>query len=70
MKKILERIFKVINIILNTVMGVGFAINFMQYASIGAYVYSDDVNRLPLVLWSFVLINVADHLIRKVIREF
>lgn len=69
-KKIIERIFKVINIILNAVMGVGCIVNFMHYASIGAYVYSDDINRLPLVLWSFVIINIADHLIRKVIREF
>ena len=69
-KKVIERIFKVLNIIINIVMASGAIMNFMNYAAIDAYVRSDDMGRLPIVLWMFIIVNVGDWLIRKVIREF
>lgn len=69
-KKVMERIVKVINIIINVVMGTGAIMNFMNYAAIDAYVRTDDLSRLPIVLWMFVIVNAADYFIRKAIREF
>ena len=69
-KKIVEKIFKVLNIIINIIMGIGSMMNFMHYATIDAYVRGDDEARLLMMLFMFILVNGADYFIRKRIREF
>ena len=68
-KKIIERIVKVINILVNLVMAIVSGASFMHYGTSG-YMYSDDINRLPWIIGMFVIINAADYIIRKRIREF
>ncbi len=68
-KMIIERVIKVINIMIN--LGIGFVCTISAFAyGTNAYMYSDTLNRIPWLLWMFVIINILDHLIRKMIREF
>ena len=68
-KKVIERIFKVINILVNIVFAL-IAIACACNYGIDGYMYSDTINRIPWILWMFVVFNGADYFIRKVIRNF
>ena len=68
-KKVIERIFKVINILVNIVIGL-IAISCACNYGTNGYLYSDTIQRIPWIIWMFVVFNGADYFIRKVIREF
>ena len=68
-KKVIERIVKVVNILINMVMTFVSVASFMHYGTSG-YMYSDDIYRLPWVIGMFIIVNAADYIIRKRIREF
>lgn len=68
-KKVIERIIKVINIILNAFMVFVAIVQFGHYGTSG-YMYTDDINRIAWIIWMFVIVNGGDHFIRKHIREF
>ena len=68
-KNIIERIIKVINILLNLgMMYISFA-SYCHYST-GGYMYSDDILRIVWMFAMMTLINVGDYIIRKTIREF
>lgn len=69
MKKIIEKIFKVINIIANLVMMLLGLLNYVNYIS-GGYIYSDDITRVILLAGMCAIVNVTNYLIRKAIKEF
>lgn len=68
-KKVIERIFKVINILVNMVIGMIAIANVCNYGTDG-YMYSDTIQRIPWIIWMCVIVNVADYMIRKHIKEF
>ena len=68
-KKIIERIFKVINILLNMFMAFVAIVQFGHYGTSG-YMYGDDINRVAWIVWMFVIVNGCDYFARKVIRDF
>ena len=68
-KKIIERIIKIINILLNVFMVFIAVLAFGHYGTNG-YMYSDDINRITWMVWMFAIVNGGDHFIRKIIREF
>lgn len=68
-KKIIERIFKVINILANLMMGLVAFTNACNYGTQG-YMYSDTYQRIIWVVAMLIVVNGADFLIRKIIREF
>ena len=69
MKKVIGRILKFINIIVNLAMGfIGIAA-FMHYGTSG-YMYSDDILRLPWMIAMMVFVNVVDYLLQQKIKEF
>lgn len=68
-KKIIERVFKVINILVNfMICGIGF-IGACEYGTNG-YMYSDTILRMVWIIGMFVMVNAGDYLIRKIIRDF
>lgn len=69
MKKVIERILKVINIIINLAMGFIGVAAFMHYG-INGYMYSDDFLRMIWMVVMMGFVNVVDAGIRKKIREF
>lgn len=69
MKKIIEKIFKVINIIANLVMMLLGLLNYIHYIS-GGYIYSDDMTRVILLAGMCAIVNVTNYLIRKAIKDF
>lgn len=68
-KKVIERIMKIINILLNVFMVFIAIVSFGHYGTSG-YMYSDDIQRITWMVWMFVIVNGGDYFIRKVIREF
>lgn len=68
-KKIIERILKVINIIVNLAM---VYIAFASYCNYGTsgYMMTDDIYRIVWIVTMMATINVGDSWIRKMIREF
>ena len=68
-KKIIERIIKLVNILLNMFM-VFVAIVSEGHSGISGYMYSDDIYRIAWIVSMFTVVNIGDYLIRKVIREF
>lgn len=68
-KKIIERIFKVINIIINSAMGFVCVTAFMHYGTNG-YMYSDDILRLTWIVVMALMVNILDVNIRNKIKDF
>ena len=68
-KKIIERVFKVMNILVNMVIGFIAIVSVINYGTSG-YLYSDTIQRIPWIIGMFVVANGADYFIRKIIREF
>ena len=68
-KKIIERILKVINIVINLAMTyIAFA-SYCHYGTSG-YMYTDDVYRIVWMITMIAVVNFGDYCIRKVIKEF
>ncbi len=69
MKKVIGRILKFINIIINLAMGFIATAAFMHFGTSG-YMYHDDILRLPWMVGMMVLVNTIDYLIQQKIKEF
>lgn len=68
-KKIIERIMKIINIVVNLAMTyIAFA-SFCHYGTSGM-MYSDDINRIAWMVAMMVIVNFGDFWIVKKIKEF
>ena len=68
-KKIIERVLKVMNILINLVMTyIAFAC-YCNYGTSG-YMVSDDIYRIIWIVVMFVMVNAGDYCIRKMIRDF
>ena len=68
-KKVIERIFKVFNIIANTMIGLVAFTNACTYGTNG-YMYSDTILRIIWIIAMTVVVNFVDGFIRKMIRDF
>ena len=68
-KKIIERIFKVVNIMVNILIGF-IAIGQLCNYGIDGYMFTDSIYRLVWIVVMFIIINICDILIRRRIREF
>ena len=68
-KKIIERILKVINILMNMLMTLIAFESYCHYGTNG-YMMSDDIYRIVWIVAMLVTVNIGDYLIRKTIREF
>lgn len=68
-KKIIERIFKTLNIVINILFGMLAVGNAIGYGTDG-YMYSDSWIRIIWIIAMLIVVNVADGFIRKVIKEF
>lgn len=68
-KKIIERIIKVVNVMLNVFMVFIAIVSFGHFGTNG-YMYSDDIYRAIWMVLMFGIINMADQIIRKIIRDF
>lgn len=68
-KKIIERIFKVLNILVNLVIGM-IAVGCVCNYGTDGWLYSDTIQRIPWIIGMFIVANGADYIIRKTIREF
>lgn len=68
-KKIIERVFKFLNILANLMMGLVAFTNACNYGTQG-YMYSDTYQRIIWIVVMAAVVNIADYFIRKVIRDF
>ena len=69
MKKIIERVLKVVNIIVNTFFGIMAIMNGGSYITNG-YVYSDELVRVFSIVIMIALVNLIHAWIQKAIRDF
>ena len=69
MKRIIEKIFKTLNIIVNVLFGMLALANALHYG-VDGYMYSDSWLRIIWIVVMLFVVNTADVLIRKVIRDF
>ena len=68
-KKIIERIFKVINIIMNLMFS-WIAFGGACYYGTTGYLYTDTIQRIPWIIVMIIVTNVCDYFIRKTIKDF
>ena len=68
-KKIIERVIKFVNILLNMFMVFVAIASYGHYGTSG-YMYSDDIYRIVWIVSMFAVVNAGDYLIKKAIKEF
>ena len=68
-KKIITRIIKVINILINGLIGLVAFGNVCQYGTNG-YLYSDTWQRMIWIITMTLVINIVDSIIIKKIEKF
>lgn len=68
-KKVIERILKVINILVNLWMGL-ISLEVFTVLATDQYYSNDDIERVPWIIMTFVFVNTVDYIIRKHIKNF
>ena len=69
MKRIIEKIIKVLNIIGNMIFGMVAITDGVAYGT-NAYLWSDTWMRIVWIAIMFVTFNAADYFIKKTIKDF
>lgn len=68
-KNIITKIFKLVNIIMNMVIGLVAFCNIGHFGTNG-YIYSDDWTRMIWIITMTLVLNIVDGIIIKKIKDF